>query len=273
VRYDTSDLNLSVFGKFNEIKIEPDMGPKNISSDTSKLLESKTTSFLQKVSLLSALDQEALTRLASDFQLKTYYRDEIVFQQGDASTEFYIIQTGKVRIYKISPAGGETSTNIFFPQDILGEFAAIDGQPRSASAKALGRCTLLEMTRDKFLQHMRQTPDLALAMTQLLVSKLRWTATYAETVAQYDAAGRLLHILILYNEQSGVALEPGKKYLLDLALNQADLGSFIGARREWVNRLLREWRERGLLEYDAGKIVFLDLPKVMAERDSRIEPK
>jgi CRP-like cAMP-binding protein len=110
-------------------------------------------------------------------------------------------------------------------------------------------------------------------MTQLLVSKLRWTATYAETVAQYDAAGRLLHILILYNEQSGVALEPGKKYLLDLALNQADLGSFIGARREWVNRLLREWRERGLLEYDAGKIVFLDLPKVMAERDSRIEPK
>jgi CRP-like cAMP-binding protein len=129
------------------------------------------------------------------------------------------------------------------------------------------------MTRDKFLQHMRQTPDLALAMTQLLVSKLRWTATYAETVAQYDAAGRLLHILILYNEQAGVALEPGKKYLLDLALNQADLGSFIGARREWVNRLLREWRERGLLEYDAGKIVFLDLPKVMAERDSRIEPK
>lgn len=247
------------------------MASKNTPQDADILLGSKIISFLQEVPLLSALEQAALTQLAPDFQLRTYHRDEVIFGQGDASSEFYIIQTGKVRIYKISPAGGETSTNIFFPQDILGEFAAIDGQPRSASAKALGRCTLLEMTRDKFLQHMRQMPDLALGMTQLLVRKIRWTATFAETVAQYDAAGRLLHILVLYNEQFGVPLEPGKKYLLDLSMNQADLGSFIGARREWVNRLLREWRERGLLEYRAGKIIILDLPKVLAERDSRTE--
>jgi hypothetical protein len=38
-----------------------------------------------------------------------------------------------------------------------------------------------------------------------------------------------------------------------------------------VNRILSEWRRRGLLEFDGGVITILDLPRVVAERDSRIE--
>jgi CRP/FNR family transcriptional regulator, cyclic AMP receptor protein len=45
----------------------------------------------------------------------------------------------------------------------------------------------------------------------------------------------------------------------------------VGARREWVNRLLNDWRRRGLLEFENGVITILDLPRVEAERDSRIE--
>jgi len=58
---------------------------------------------------------------------------------------------------------------------------------------------------------------------------------------------------------------------VDLALNQTDLASMVGARREWVNRLLSDWRKRGLLEYDRGVITILDMERVVAERDSRIE--
>ena len=45
----------------------------------------------------------------------------------------------------------------------------------------------------------------------------------------------------------------------------------VGARREWVNRILSDWRRRGLVEFDRGVITILDLPQVVAERDSRIE--
>jgi CRP-like cAMP-binding protein len=114
-------------------------------------------------------------------------------------------------------------------------------------------------------------PDLALGMTRLLARKLRWTGTHAETMAQYDCAGRLLHTLLLYNERFGEGDEAGKRYVLDLGLNQTDLASLVGARREWVNRLLRDWKKRGLVEYEAGKIFILDLARVEAERDSRIE--
>jgi len=110
-----------------------------------------------------------------------------------------------------------------------------------------------------------------MSFIRLLSGKVRWTAAYAESIAQFDAAGRLLHIVLLNNELFGRELEAGKRYVVDLGLNQTDLASMIGARREWVNRILSDWKRRGLLEFDNGEITILDLPRVVAERDSRIE--
>jgi len=232
---------------------------------------SRRIALLKNIPLFSELTEEDLAKLVDDFQLKRYDANEIIFHQGDTSRELYVILTGKVRIFKTSPGGGETTLQIFSTHNIIGEFAAIDDQPRSASARAIVGSELLVMSRAKFMQHLRATPDLATAMTQLLVGKLRWTAAYAEAVVQYDCAGRLLYILLLYNEQFGEEIEAGKRYVLDLSMNQADLASLVGARREWVNRLLQDWRKRELVEFKAGKLTILDLPRVEAERDSRIE--
>lgn len=239
------------------------------TSDTDTL--ARHVAILKQVPLFAGLKDRELRTLLNDFHSRVYEKDAIIFRQDDISHELYVILEGKVRIFKLSPSGNETSINIFCAGDIIGEFAALDRQPRSATAKAIGRCTLLEMDGDRLVQRMREMPDLALGLVRLLVAKVRWTAEYAETVAQYDMAGRLLHILLLYNKQFGAEIEAGKRYELDLCLNQADLASLVGARREWVNRLLQAWHRDGLIEYKAGKIIILDLPRVIQERDRRIE--
>jgi CRP/FNR family cyclic AMP-dependent transcriptional regulator len=232
---------------------------------------SRRVAFLKQVFLFADLSEAELATLVGDFHPKEYSKDEIIFRQGDTSRELYLVMRGKVRIFRISPSGAETTIAIYSTGSLVGEFAVVDSEPRSATAKAIEAADLLVMPQDKFLRHLRQMPDLALGMTRLLASRVRWTAAYAETIAQYDAAGRLLHILLLYNEQFGQEEEAGKRYVLDLALNQTDLASLVGARREWVNRLLRDWQKRGIVAYEAGKIIILDLPRAQAERDSRIE--
>ncbi len=226
---------------------------------------------LRRVPLFASLKESQLNLVAHDFRLRTYEKDAIIFRQDDWGHEMYVILEGKVRIFKLSPAGDETSIQIFTAGDIIGELSALDRQSRSASAKAIGRCALLELPGDLLMQRMQEMPELAISLARLLAGKLRWTAEYAETIAQYDAAGRLLHILLLYNQQFGSEQEAGKRYELDLALNQSDLASLVGARREWVNRILQDWQRRGLIEYRAGKLILLDLPRVIQERDSRIE--
>lgn len=226
---------------------------------------------LKEIPLFTGLSERILTTLVEDLRARDYKKDELLFRQGDESREVYILLKGKVRIYKISPSGNETSIDIFATHDLLGEFAALDNEPRSTAAKAISSVSLLVMSQEHFLHHLQTIPGLAVNLARLMAGKLRWTAAYAESIAQFDAAGRLLHILLDNNSRYGEEIEEGKEYVLDLGLSQSDLASMVGARREWVNRILSEWRRRGLLEFEQGTITILDLPRVIAERDSRIE--
>ena len=243
------------------------MGLSSMNED----ILNKRVAFLRKVPLFSTLCKKELTNLAENFHSRSYRRKEIIFHQGDDSQAVYVVMRGKVRIYSVSPAGHETSFRIFSAHDVLGEFSAIDGEPRSSTAQAADDCTLLEIEHTRFLRSLREMPELATALVKMLVKKLRWTTVFAETIAQYDTAGRLLHTLLYYKEEMGKEIVPGKRYLLDLSISQTELASLIGARREWVNRLLQEWRKQGLIDYARGKITILDLPAMEEERDRSLD--
>ena len=225
----------------------------------------KRVEFLKQVPLFSSVRETYLVALATDFKTKVYRKGDIVFHQADQSREIYVITKGKIRIFHLSPAGEETTMTILFKRQLIGEFAIIDGEPRSATAQAINNCVLMEMTQDKFLRYLEDIPKLALEMCKQVIRKARWTSTYAETIAQFDTASRLLHILLFYNSQFGIEEEAGKRYILDLGLNQTDLASLAGSRRQWINRILQDWRKRGLVEFNAGKIVILNLPAVYDE--------
>lgn len=231
----------------------------------------KRMDFLRKVPLFAMLSEDDLRAISRDFHARTYGKKEIIFHQGDTSHDFYLIMSGRVRIFCNSPSGNETTIRILSPNEMIGEFAPIDGHPRSATAQAITSCTLLKLRQERFLTCLRELPDFAMTFLGLLVQKLRSITEYAETIAQYDIGGRLLHIILYYNTKIGKEIIRNKRYEVDLGLNQGDLASMVGARREWVNRLLGRWREEGLIDFSRGRITILDLPAVEAERDRRIE--
>lgn len=230
---------------------------------------SERTNFLRNVSLFEPLKEKDLQRLIDDFYPRKYAAGDTIFHQGDSDSNLYIVFQGKVRIFSISFSGCETTHNIFARHDVIGEFAALDDLPRSATARTLEDCVLLEMRQERFLQRMREMPDLALAVSRLLVKKLRWTTSYAETIAQYGARGRLLHILLLYTERFGDEAQPGQ-HELDLGMTHAGLASLVGVRREWVSRRLKEWSKNGWLKYKRGKITILDLHAMQDARDKQM---
>lgn len=226
--------------------------------------------FLKQVPLCAHMADQELIAFSQDLRLREYAKGQIVFEQGDLGHTLSIILTGKIRVFRLTPSGLETTLTILGTGDLVGEFAVIDQQPRSASARSVGKSSLLQMNADTFFRHIRELPNLALGLMRVLVAKTRWTAAYAETIARYDAAGRLLHILLLFNEKFGEE-KPDQTYILDLGLNQTDLASLVGVRREWVNRILQYWSKKKLVEFEGSKLVILDLARAKQERDSRLE--
>jgi CRP-like cAMP-binding protein len=227
--------------------------------------------FLKGVGIFTGLSDADLRFLAENLVSRKYRKMEIIFHQGDDSQTLYLIVKGKVRIYSLNPGGEETSYRIFAEKDVIGEFAAIDGKPRSTTAKAVEDCVLIELERSMFTKCLREMPELSMGLIRHLVNKLRWTTEYAETIARYDTKGRLLHIILQYKDLFGKEIEPGMVYEYQLYMNQEDLASMIGARREWVNRILQQWRKDGLLEASHGNIKILDLPAVEKERNRRMD--
>ena len=225
----------------------------------------KRIAFLQKVELFAQLDMSNLRVLAESLKARKYKKKEIIFHQGDDSRASYIIVKGKIRVVRISPDGNETTIRVYSEHDMIGEFSALDSKPRSTMAQAVEDCILLEIEPGKFLRFIYEIPELAVSLIRLLVQKLRWTTSFAETIAQYNTPGRLLLILLHYKDILGKEIASGKRYELNLFMNQTDLASLVGARREWINRILKDWRKRGLIAYEKGTITILDLPAVETE--------
>jgi CRP/FNR family cyclic AMP-dependent transcriptional regulator len=240
-------------------------------SQNDQVTMEKRIVFLRKVPLFSLLSERELNSVSGHFHARLYQKDQLIFHQGDDSRKIYVVLRGKVRIFSVTASGGETSLRIFSVHDTIGEFAAIDDRPRSTAAQALVSSVLLEMEQSRFLTCLREMPDLSIGLLRMLVDKLRWTTSYAEIMAQYDAKGRLLYTLLDCNRLFGTEIEPGKRYQITLPLNQTRLASMVGVRREWINRIFREWQVRGLVEYRQNRITILDRGALEEEWRTRME--
>jgi CRP/FNR family transcriptional regulator, cyclic AMP receptor protein len=129
--------------------------------------------FLRQVPLWAHLTDQELISFCQYLRLRKYARGQIVFEQGDLGHTQYIILQGKVRVFRLTSSGLETTLTILGKEDLVGEFAVIDQYHRSASACAIGKCVLLQISAVIFFGFVRERPNLALSMMHVLVVKIR----------------------------------------------------------------------------------------------------
>lgn len=220
--------------------------------------------FLQTVKPFSKLTEQDLRTIAVDFQERRYPKQTHLFHQQDSSSELHVIKTGKVRVYTEARFNQQTTIVVFRARDIIGEYAIIDNEPRSTAAQTVEKATLLRIERKRFLHHLQTLPALGVGMCELLVSKARWCASYADIMAQYDGSTRFLRLMLLYNKTLGQGKADGER-VIDFGLSQTELASLVGINRSTLNRKLNEWAKQGILSFKQKKIVLHDLSQVYAE--------
>jgi CRP-like cAMP-binding protein len=98
-----------------------------------------------------------------------------IFRQHERGDTAYIIQRGQVEIRRLRGA-----VEIIQPGEIFGEMALIDNEPRSASAVAIGEVELIPIDRAMFQVLMRDDPEFALTIINLIARRLRATMNLLE---------------------------------------------------------------------------------------------
>lgn len=220
--------------------------------------------FLRQAPLFAGLNERELAAVARDLILRRFRAGEVIFHQGDPGRLLYMVESGQVRIFVNGLDGHETSVILVGrPGEIFGELAVIDGLPRSATAVAVMDTIVHTLDRVRFRDYMRQSPQLALNFMQALSRKVRYNTKQVDSLASLDVARRLARKLLELGQDYGTAGQQGVH--LNTALTQKDLASLIGATRESTNKILRQFRDDGLIALHNGHITILDAEALRAQ--------
>ena len=209
--------------------------------------------------LFHGLPLEQLAAVKAIAVAKTYDRGESIFAEGDSGAGFYLVADGKVKVFKLSPAGKEYILHIFGPGEPFGEVGVFHGQPFPANAETLAPSRLLYFPRADFA---RLLADSAIAMNLLAVMalRLRRFASQIENLSLKEVPSRLASYLLYLSEEQ----DDRSQVILDISKGQ--LASLLGTSPETLSRIFAKMTEEGLIEVRGRVIVLNDVPGLNARR-------
>jgi CRP/FNR family transcriptional regulator, cyclic AMP receptor protein len=207
---------------------------------------------LENCPLFVALDAQGRRELVSHASPRNYAASEPICHIGEPGSNMMAVVAGTVRISLPVTRGREIILADLPAGELFGEIAMLDGKPRSANATALTKCELLVLDRRDVLPVLEKYPTACLKMMEILCGRIRRSDERMADIAFFDLPARLAKTLLHYPAKAATAGAPCK-----LSLSQRELAEMAGGTRENVNRCLRSWQQRGILQLKSGWTIIL----------------
>jgi len=208
-----------------------------------------------KLKILSAnplfknFEPSIIDRIVSRAVIRKIKKGTVLFRKGDIGSTLYAVCAGSVRISVPSEQGQDAIFNVNPSGELFGEIALLDGGPRTADAVAVEDSELMIIDRRDFIPMVRENPDVAMKLIELVCARLRRTSEQVEDIMFLGLPGRLAKALLQLHSQPGV----GPSHAI--RVTQRDLSQMIGVSRESVNKLLRDWQRRGWIKLQRGGLI------------------
>src|SRR5215468_5041658 len=200
---------------------------------------------LDGIDILGGLTAEARRVLAGRCSWRDFKpHQQILGHQEDSRTVLFLT-AGKAHATIFSENGKQVTFIDINAGGMFGEWAAIDGKPRSAIVEAVTRCTAAAMSHELFWEVLRTEPTVVAAVLKRLVRRLREMSDKEVESATLPVAKRIAAELLRLAEP--LKTEVGNAVLFPAPTN-TDLASRIATTRETVNRVLREMMDAGIIE-------------------------
>ena len=215
---------------------------------------------LARTELFGGIDEVTRRHIAGHVTERVVDRGQCVFVQDEPGDRMYVLAEGVVKLFVASRSGGLVELVRHRPPAAFGEVALLDGGPRSASAEAVERSTLLVVTRPELLGLLR-AEDQAEALLRTLGTIVRRTTRQVGDLAFLDLQGRVARQLLLLAGDDNEAVRTRQ-------VTQAELASMVNGARQTVNQALRSLESHGYIRAAGRSIEILDRRRLerLAER-------
>lgn len=214
---------------------------------------------IQNVPLFSGISSDGIEKMLSQMVIVKLTPNQVLFREGDVGTSMYIVMNGKIKIYHTSPKGDEKTITIFKKGDSFGELALIDGEPRSASAKALTFSELIKLDAFSFHELLQENYNMVKAILIELAKRIRKTNAQVQDLVFLDAKTLVVKTLINLANEHGKRVGL-KKVQIDVPLTMQEIANLSGISIEVVEYVIQYLMQRNFLTVEKG-LYQLDLSK------------
>ncbi|OGR77798.1 MAG: hypothetical protein A2X32_00020 [Elusimicrobia bacterium GWC2_64_44] len=215
------------------------------------------TSLLKQVSFFKDLSNGDIRKIFSIAGIKIYAPGQMVFAKEDLGNNFFIVKTGRIKIFT-TVGGGKKKTFAYLKKgDFFGEMSLLGGRVRSASAQAMEESELFVISRKNFKRLICENPDFSLKLLHTLADRLHKANKEVESMLFHNILGRLAEAILELSKDKHT--KPVK-----MAIDQNELAQYLGTTRVPVCRAINTLKRGGIIDYRRGELVILNQARLQS---------
>lgn len=211
---------------------------------------------LKDVGLFQGLSLAQLTLIQARLRESVFGRGEMLFCQEKQCERIFIVQSGRVKIFRTTPAGREQILEILGPGDSCACNPGETVWSCSASAQALTSCRLWLLSRVHYAQLMSQNSQLSRTLNKIMAERLSRFCSFFETISFDNSKVRLVKfILNMLEDREERRFENAG---MDISFTHEEIAQRIGLARETVTRHLNQLKLRKFIDIKPHRIIIRD---------------
>lgn len=210
------------------------------------------------VPIFNHLREEQMDEIMKTAKSVTYKRGEIIYQAGSQSDSLYIVNKGKIRIYRLSDSGKEQLVRILNPGDFTGELALFNEALHESFAEAMVETQVCMIKRSELQEFLLKYPSISLKILAEFSKRLEQSEKQTTRFATEKVETRLALFLAECLDSGAQTME------IVLPMSKKDLASYLGTTPETISRKLTDLEESGYIKQKSNKnIEIIDLDELL----------
>jgi CRP-like cAMP-binding protein len=215
---------------------------------------------IKEHALFAGLSERQLHAFKAVVVVSSYGRREVVYMAGDECAGLHIIRTGRVKVVVTSKNGKEQIIKILNPGDLLGFEVFYDGRSYGNTAVAMEPSELCFVSRGDFFRILENEPSVARKLIISMGRELNLAYERIGSLGLLNAREKLAHLLYTLGSEYGVPSDGGVR--LHLTLSRLEIAGLLGITQETSIRLLKGFKEDGLIEIRKKEIIIRSLSRL-----------
>jgi CRP-like cAMP-binding protein len=223
-------------------------------------MDSRVAQGLQSSPIFRRLSADDRARLVPHARIRDFARGDQIFAEGSPSDRFYVITSGRVKVFKMTPAGKDVILEIFGVGDPLGAVAVYEGWPFPASAVALEDTTCITIERSAFFALLEQHPSLVRGLLLGLTYRLIELTNRLAELTGGRVEPRFARLFLKLAGEVGTPARGGT--FIAMPLSRQELADLTGTTIETAIRIMSRWGKQGIVLTEKEGFLLLD-PKAL----------